>query len=71
MPNSRELVFEAAALLEAIGGDPLAGSGFEAEEPESDSGQPGTRRQGRAHADGVTWRGREKQNGGRNPSISE
>jgi hypothetical protein len=37
MQNSRDFQRDLSAVtLEAIGGEPLAGSGFEAEEPESD-----------------------------------
>ena len=37
MRKSQNLAIDrAAALLVAVGGEPVAGSGFEAEEPESD-----------------------------------
>ena len=34
MPNSQNLPSDTTALLDAVGGEPLAGSGFEAEAPE-------------------------------------
>jgi len=40
MPNSRNLPSDTTALLDAVGGEPLAGSGFEGEAPETAFDQP-------------------------------
>ena len=40
VPNSQDLLLEGDASLAAIGADPLAGSGFEAEESEPGFGPP-------------------------------
>jgi len=44
MTNSRSMPIDVAVLLDAVGGEPLAGSGFEDEQPEPgfDDGEMGT-----------------------------